>query len=144
MKLKIKKLKDDVVLPKYANPGDAGLDLVATSKEYCEGYIQYGTSLSFEIENGFVGLIFPRSSISNKDQMLSNSVGVIDAGYRGEVLFRFKDSDPTLNKTMAREYEVGDRIGQLVIIELPKVNIIEVTELSNSVRGIGRYGSSGN
>lgn len=142
MKLKIKKLNPNAIIPSRAYENDAGLDLTALTKEYCEGYISYGTGLAFEIPSGFMGLVFPRSSISNKDQFLSNAVGVIDSGYHGEVSFRFKDSDPTLNKTMAREYEVGDRIGQLVILELPKVDILEVSELSSSPRGSNGYGSS--
>src|SRR5690606_4362848 len=77
--------------PQYSKDGDAGLDLVATSKKYNEkGSIVYGTSLAFEIPKGYVGLLFPRSSNSKMDLLLSNSVGVIDSGYRGEVMFKFK------------------------------------------------------
>ena len=104
MKVKVKKLSDKAVVPKYTKEGDAGLDLTATSKKLClEGFIEYGTSLSFEIPYGHVGLIFPRSSISNVNMSLSNSVGVVDAGYRGEVKFRFKPSGA--GKGM---YELGD------------------------------------
>lgn len=143
MKLKIKKLSDKAVIPQYAYAGDAGLDIVATNKSYQEGFVSYGTDLAFEIPSGHVGLLFPRSSISNKDQMLSNSVGVIDSGFRGEVTFRFKDTDPTINKALAREYEIGDKIGQLLIVQLPKVDIVEVSELSESNRSTKAYGSSG-
>lgn len=136
------KLSSEAVLPSKAYPEDAGYDITAIKKNYCEGYIEYETGLAFELPIGTVGLLFPRSSISNKDQVLSNSVGVLDENFRGQVTFRFRDSDPTLNKTMTREYEVGDRIGQLVILELPKVDIIEVEELSTSSRGSNGYGSS--
>lgn len=143
MKLKIKKLNSKAEIPKRAHENDAGLDLVATSREYTDSYVEYGTGLSLEIESGFVGLIFPRSSISNKDQTLCNCVGVIDSSYRGEVTFRFKDTVNDYAKHLQREYEIGDRVGQLVIIELPKVDIIEVEELNSSSRGSGGYGSSG-
>lgn len=142
MKLKIKKLSPEAIIPSRAYENDAGLDLTALTKEYCEGHISYGTGLAIEIPTGFVGLIFPRSSIYNKDQVLANSVGVIDSSYRGELTFKFKDSDPTLNKVMVREYEVGDRIGQLVVLQLPSIELVEVDELSSSSRGSNGYGSS--
>ena len=94
MIVRVKKLKNEAVVPSYAKEGDAGLDLVAVDKNIeTDGeseYVEYGTGLAFEIPAGYVGLLFPRSSISNKDLILSNSVGVIDSGYRGEVKFRFK------------------------------------------------------
>ncbi len=90
MKVKIKRLNSNAKIPTYANPGDAGMDIYATSMKFTEDYIEYGTGLSFEVPEGYVMLIFPRSSISNKDLVLSNSVGVLDSGYRGELRFRFK------------------------------------------------------
>lgn len=94
MKVKIKKLHKDAVIPKYAKQGDAGLDLTAVSCEYDEyGNIVYHTGLAFEIPEGYVGLIFPRSSICKKDLSLTNAVGVLDSGFRGEVTAKFK---PTL------------------------------------------------
>ncbi len=91
MKVKIKKLHKNAIIPQYAKSGDAGMDLVATSKSYDKhGNVVYGTGLAFEIPKGFVGLLFPRSSNAKKDLLLSNSVGVLDSGYRGEVMFKFK------------------------------------------------------
>ena len=96
MKVKIKKLHPDAVIPSYAKPGDAGMDLTAISKRVETGsdengeYIEYGTGLAIEIPEGHVGLVFPRSSVSKKDLFLANAVGVIDSGYRGEVKLRFK------------------------------------------------------
>src|SRR5690606_10497369 len=93
MKVKIKRLHPQAVIPSYAKPGDAGMDLTATSKSYDEnGNVVYGTGLAFEIPEGYVGLLFPRSSNSKTDLILSNSVGVLDSGYRGEVMFKFKSS----------------------------------------------------
>lgn len=143
MDIKIRKLNDNAVIPSYAKPGDAGLDLTAVSievvdkhKEY--GYISYGSGLAFEIPEGYVGYIFPRSSISNTGLILSNAVGVIDSGYRGEVTARFKYIEGT------NKYGVGDRFAQLIIMPVPKVNLIEVTELSTTERGEGGHGSTGN
>ena len=94
MEVKIKKTHKDAVIPRYAKAGDAGLDLTATSISYDEyGNICYGTGLAFEIPEGYVGLIFPRSSNCKKDIILTNCVGVIDSGYRGEVSFKFKGLD---------------------------------------------------
>lgn len=136
IKLKIKKLNPDAKIPKFANHGDAGMDLVAISKRVTEKFVEYGTGLSFEIPLGYVGLIFPRSSVSNKDLVLANSVGVVDSGYRGEFLVRFK-------KLGNEEYEIGERIAQVVIMKLPEIEIEEVDSLADSQRGEGGFGSTG-
>lgn len=93
MMVRIKKLSGRAVMPAKAHTTDAGFDLTATRK-WCDEYgnLCYGTDLAFEIPEGYVGYIFPRSSNSKKDLTLSNSVGVIDSGYRGEVTFKFKVS----------------------------------------------------
>lgn len=139
MNIKVKKLNSDAVMPSYAREGDAAVDLTA-STHFSLGidYVEYGTGLAFEIPAGHVGLIFPRSSISKTNLSLSNAVGVLDSGFRGEVTFRFRrlnDSYPT--------YRKGDRIGQLVIIPYPKLEFVEAEELGETERGEGSYGSSG-
>lgn len=159
MRVKIKKMHPDAVIPKYAKVGDAGLDLTATSMYYDEyGNICYGTGLAFEIPEGYVGLIFPRSSICKEQLLLSNAVGVIDSGYRGEVSFKFKPSMALDNRQCVKAdaekmwsiavrqndiYKVGDRIGQMIIMPYPSVEFEEVEELSETERGEGGYGSSG-
>lgn len=159
MKVKIKKTHPDAVIPKYAKAGDAGLDLTATSISYDEyGNICYGTGLAFEIPEGYVGLIFPRSSICKEQLLLSNAVGVIDSGYRGEVSFKFKpsmalderqcvkvDKDRLWSVAIKQNdiYKVGDRIGQMIIMPYPSIEFVEVKELSMTERGEGGYGSSG-
>lgn len=159
MRVKIKKMHPDAVIPKYAKVGDAGLDLTATSMYYDEyGNICYGTGLAFEIPEGYVGLIFPRSSICKEQLLLSNAVGVIDSGYRGEVSFKFKPSMALDNQQCVKAdaeklwsiavrqndiYKVGDRIGQMIIMPYPSVEFEEVEELSETERGEGSYGSSG-
>lgn len=140
MKINVKKLSDNAVVPKYAKDGDAGLDLVATSKDENLMFVEYGTGLAFEIPEGHVGLIFPRSSISKYHLNLANSVGVVDSGYRGEVKVRFKKTSTTAHETL---YNVGDKVCQLVVLPYPKVVLEEVSELSNTERGDGGFGSSG-
>lgn len=140
MQVKVKKLHPDAVVAKYAKTGDAGLDFTAVSKEYDaeKDLVVFGTGIAVEIPEGYVGLVFPRSSICKTPLSLSNSVGVIDSGYRGEIKFMFRPvGRPRKN------YEVGDRIGQLIIIPYPQVELLEVDELSSSERGTGGFGSSG-
>ncbi len=139
MKVKIKKLHPNAVKPKYAKENDAGMDLVATEIiNETPSQISYGTGLAIEIPDGMVGLIFPRSSIRNTGLELSNSVGVIDAGYRGEI-------QATFNKNGVNDefYKVGDRIMQIVIVPHPVVQFVEVDELTESSRGKGGFGSTG-
>jgi dUTP pyrophosphatase len=136
--LKFKKLHENAVLPTYAKPGDAGLDLTATTVEHTDAFIQYGTGIAVEIPEGHVGLIFPRSSVTKQDLMLKNSVGVIDSGYRGEISFRFKSIKPH-----KRQYKPGDKIGQLIVVPIPTMEPVFVDELSDTERGDGSYGSTG-
>lgn len=166
MQVNIKKLNQNAVIPSYAKNGDAGMDLTAVSKSHDDdGNVVYGTGLAFEIPDGYVGLLFPRSSNTKKDLVLGNSVGVLDSGYRGEVFFKFKPSiiykhdDDHLLETvkpqtteqlisqsyihLVSEYEVGDRIGQIIIMPYPKVTFVEVDELSSSDRGKSGFGSTG-
>lgn len=174
MKVKIKKLCESAVIPTYAKPGDAGMDLTATSRIFDKyGNVEYGTGLAMEIPEGYVGLLFPRSSICKKDLSLSNSVGVIDSGYRGEIKFKFKptlaymdfgvsedphgvsyDSDTfdfvgivgdnTKDAVTPAIYKVGDKIGQIIILPYPHIEFKEVEDLSETERGEGGYGSTGN
>lgn len=148
LNVNIKKLAPEAVVPSYAKPGDAGMDLTATSKSYDEhGNVCYGTQLVFEIPEGYVGLLFPRSSNTKKDLLLGNSVGVLDSGYRGEVVFKFK---PSATLDIKKEvgigtfynYEIGDRIGQIIILPYPQVQFNVVDELSSTDRGTGGFGST--
>jgi dUTP pyrophosphatase len=140
IELKVKKLHTEAVIPTYAKQGDAGMDLVAVSKtiDPVHNQLIFGFGLAFEIPLGYVGLVFPRSSIYKTGLSLTNCVGVIDAGYRGEVKARFRIEEPG-----SQTYMPGDKIAQLVIMQLPNVFIKEVDELSDSERGAGGFGSSG-
>ena len=146
MQVNIKKLNENAVVPSYAKHGDAGMDLTATSKDYDDhGNVVYGTGLAFEIPFGYVGYVFPRSSNAKKDLLLSNSVGVIDSGYRGEVVFKFKllnNEKDALGQSNAYDYKIGDRIGQIIIMPIPQVEFNVVDELSETERGNGGFGST--
>jgi dUTP diphosphatase len=152
LKVKIKRLHPDSVLPTYAKEGDAGMDLTAVSYKTGLMYTEYGTGLSIEIPEGYVGLIFPRSSVSNKCQSLSNAVGVIDSGYRGEIKLRFDvnmsiytgavESGWNEDQLVTLFYTVGERIGQLIIVPFPKVKFEDVDELSETERGVNGFGST--
>lgn len=138
IEVKIKRLHKDSVIPSYAKDGDAGMDLTATRMWFEGDNICYGTGLAFEIPKGYVGLLFPRSSNAKKDLLLSNSVGVLDSGYRGEVMLKFRQT-----KNFSEAYSIGDRIGQIIILPYPQVKFEEVDELGITERGDNGFGSSG-
>lgn len=136
LQIKIKKIDFQATIPSYAKDGDAGLDVYAVSKNETDKFVEYGTGLAFEIPEGYVMFVFPRSSVSNTDLVLANSVGVIDSGYRGELKLRFR-------KNGSDDYRVGERVGQIMVLPYPKINFEVVEELGDSERGAGGFGSSG-
>ena len=151
MEVRFKKLIPEAVTPSYGKPGDAGMDLTSVSIDYgkiqdpmssqCGKtlYIEHNTFIAVEIPEGYVGLVYPRSSISKTSLSLANSVGVIDSNYRGPIKLRFKWDGTGAGK----HYQVGDRVGQLVIMPIPAIELKEVGELSETSRGDGGFGSSG-
>lgn len=139
MKVKIKKLHQDGVIPSYAKPGDAGMDLTAISVSWSDDIVTYDTGLAIEIPEGYVGLLFPRSSVFKTPLELTNCVGVIDSGYRGSIMFKYRHVDQQDD----RHYKVGDRVGQIIIMPYPQIEFEEVEELSSSDRGEGGFGSTG-
>lgn len=174
LQVKIKKSHVDAVIPTYAKPGDAGMDLTAVDAYFEEetSSIVYNTGLRMEIPEGYVGLLFPRSSLSKYELIQTNHVGVIDSGYRGDIMIKFKPTfdywdtskdedfqsrvgqgafefystceDEHYNRQlMSKVYGIGDRVGQIIIIPYPKVEFMEVEELSDTIRGEGGYGSTG-
>jgi len=139
-KVKIKRLHKNSIIPSYSKIGDAGLDLVATSKFYDDfDNVCYGTGLTIEIPEGYVGLLFPRSSISKTDLTLRNSVGIIDSSYRGEIVLKFNN----ILMSSCEPYNVKERIGQLIIMPYPTIEFEEVEELSTTERGAQGFGSTG-
>lgn len=142
MKLKIKRLSKEAVLPSYAKNGDAGLDLTAT-KIIKNGLfsVWYATDIAVEIPKEHYGALAPRSSISNNGALtLANSVGTIDYGFRLGIQVRF---NRTFKGVFTRkQYKVGDRIAQLIIVPFNSVEVEEVEVLSETERG--GWGSTGN
>ena len=139
MKVKVKRLDAGARIPKYSKRGDAGMDLYAVTQTFDDhGNYVFGTGLAMEIPRGYVGLIFPRSSISKTAHSLRNAVGVIDSGYRGEIMMKYDIN--TLNSPV---YEVGDRIAQIIILPYPQIEFEETQELSKTQRGTGGFGSTG-
>jgi len=138
--VKVKKLNPNAVIPIYSKVGDAGMDLTITSEiENTSFSVSYGFGIAMEIPKGYVGLVFPRSSVRNQDLILSNCVGVIDSGYRGELQATFK-------KTQGLDsikYKVGERGAQIIILPYPTIYMTEVPELSDTERGSGGFGSTG-
>lgn len=171
IKVRIKKLHENAVIPTYSKKGDAGMDLTAVDKYYdVHGCVVYRTGIALEIPEGYVGLIFPRSSIYKQDLALVNAVAVIDSGYRGEIIMKFKptlvfvsneeglisDEDDTFRYAdgveipwddripiSAIDYEIGDRIAQLIILPYPQIEFEETDELTETERGGDGFGSTG-
>jgi dUTP pyrophosphatase len=153
MQGRIKKLNELAVIPTYAKDGDAGMDVIATSIiSDTPTQITYGLGIALEIPKGFVGLVFPRSSIRKTGLQLSNSVGVIDSGYRGELQATFNKlfgsegmyDEMKVNQIQPNDfYKVGDRIAQIMIIPHPEIEFEEADELSDTERGEGGFGSTG-
>jgi dUTP pyrophosphatase len=138
--VKVKRLEPNAVIPSYSKIGDAGMDLtITTIKENTSFSVSYGFGIAMEIPNGYVGLVFPRSSVRNQDLILSNCVGVIDSGYRGEIQATFKKT----NGLDSLKYNVGERGAQIIILPYPQVTMVESNELSDTERGAGGFGSTG-
>lgn len=143
MKVNIKKLNPNAIIPSYAKQGDAGLDLTSIGlyqpqkNEDGTGIVSYSTGLAIEIPEGYVGLLFPRSSVADTSLTLANCVGVIDSGYRGEIIVRFR-----VNATFPQLYQPGDRVAQLIIMPFPSIEFEEVSELSATERGENGFGST--
>ncbi len=137
MNLKIKKLYTDSKVPSFAHSYDAGMDLFSIEDVFVKGgdIVKIKTGVAFEIEDGYVGLIWDKSSVGSRG--LKTLGGVIDSGYRGEVI--------VVMKNLGEDYEFkkGDKIAQILIQKVEHPNIEEVNELSSTVRGEGGFGSTG-
>ena len=137
--------KSEGILPTRAHNTDAGLDMYSTriTQEIDNSgkmILVYHTDIAVEIPEGYVGLLFMKSSVSKRSITLVNAVGVIDAGYRGEIMFKYKvttDAVPTI-------YQQGEACGQLVIVPIVTPTPVLVEELEDSERGEGGFGSTEN
>ncbi len=140
--VKIKRLAQDVVLPSYAHSGDAGLDLRSNTDMDIAPFerVLIPTGLAIAIPDGYAGFVQPRSGLALKQGFtIVNTPGLIDAHYRGELKVIAINTDRYESIHIAK----GDRIAQLVIQEVPVVNLIAVDELDQTDRGEGGFGSSG-
>lgn len=144
MEVKFKKLSEKATVPVRAHKSDAGFDLTATRatsevNECGQFVLVYHTDLALEIPEGYVGLVFPRSSICKKSIYQCNAVGVIDSGYRGEIMVKYKN---TTGDSIPAVYNIGDKIAQLIILPYPEVEYVESEELSKSDREDDGFGST--
>ena len=143
--LKFKKLSEDAIIPTYATPGDAGLDLHALESAYIRpGEVtKIRTGLALELPHNHVGLIHPRSGLAARSGItVVNAPGTIDSGYRGEIMVLLTSfvEGPDEGRW---HVEKGDRVAQMIIQRFENLPSFEVTELSNSVRQDGKFGSTG-
>ncbi len=138
----IKLLNDQVVMPTYAHVGDAGIDLRSTESITLAPFERALVSCGFSVEipQGYAGYILPRSGLAIKNGVsIVNAPGLIDSNYRGEIKVVLINLDPLDNFTISPQ----DRIGQMVILETPLMNFVQVDELNESNRGSQGFGSSG-
>lgn len=141
--IKFKKLNSEVVIPIPAHEGDAGADVIAVSRTWLDDKKcwEYGLGFSTEIPLGYKGIIVPRSSISNYDLVMPNSPAQIDRGYSGEWKVRLKElSEKPLHER--KIYDVGDKIAQIFFEEVVLYHFTEVTDLAETSRGEGGFGST--
>lgn len=134
------KLIEDGKMPVKMHETDAGFDCYARSKKMRgnKQQVEYELGFAIEIPRGYMGLMFPRSSVCNKDLILSNCVGVVDSGYRGEVKAIF---NLTVNG-LFESYEIGDRVCQMIIVPYPEIELLQADNLDDSDRGTDGFGST--
>lgn len=153
MKAKVKLLHSDAKIPEQAHAFDTGHDLMATSmKIHPSGrYVEYGTGIAVQVQKGYAFKVRARSSVSKYDLVLANSVGTIDNQYQGEIILRFKITKPYfsrffggIKRRLPKMYQVGDRIGQIILEKTYKIDWEVVEDFSTSIkRGAGGFGSTG-
>lgn len=141
MEIKIKLLSDKVKLPVKGTPDSAGYDLTVASVfwDRSNNVVSYGFGIALEIPKGWVGLVFPRSSVYKKNLDLTNCVGIIDSDYRGEISAKFRLINPNEDNV----YTIGERAAQIVFIKHDDVDFKVSEELSETIRGDGGYGHTG-
>ncbi len=138
----VHRLDPDLPLPAYAHEGDAGLDLYAREAVTLApgARAAVGTGVAIALPPGYAGFVLPRSGLALRHGLSKvNTPGLVDAGYRGEIRVLLINHDPSTPVTLAR----GDRIAQLVVQRVERVDLVEVETLPESTRGAGGFGSSG-
>lgn len=141
MKIKVKKLNENAVIPKYMSTGAACMDITAIGVEYDSNMNRfiYHTGLAFEVPEGYYMDLRPRSNMTKKRCVIVNANGTLDSDYRGELMVIITNLD---TDNYVQPYNVGDRVCQMMILPYPKVEFEEVDELSNTTRGEGGFGST--
>lgn len=142
LELRFKKLRGDAIIPTQAHAGDAGSDLYAVEDATLEpgGRAKVPTGIAIAIPDGYAGLVLPRSGLAHKHGItLTNTPGLIDSGYRGELQVLMLNTD----RAEAHEVKAGDRIAQLVLVAFGSPAWTEVDEFDQTTRGEGGFGSSG-
>lgn len=144
MKINYIKTSENAKDPYKQYSTDAGFDLTATWVKRTWLYTEYGTNINMEIPKGYFGLIAPRSSITKTFFMLKNSVGIIDPTFRGEIRFRFYNTN-IISRLLGigKVYKVGDRIGQIIFIKIPPIEFNLVDVLKETERNEGGFGHTG-
>ena len=134
-----------IELPKYSHNGDACVDIKCAAIDTIseENTIIIHTGIHVELPENYVMLILPRSSNCKTPLYMPNSIGVIDSGYRGEILVKYRSTDRIMFRRFMEHYKVGDRIAQAIVLPYPKIKFTEVEQLSESNRGNGGFGSTG-
>ncbi|WP_320064643.1 dUTP diphosphatase [Micromonospora sp. RTGN7] len=138
----VRRLDPELPLPAYAHPGDAGADLLAATDVELPpgGRALVPTGVAIALPQGYVGLVHPRSGLAARlGVTVLNAPGTVDAGYRGEILVNLINHDREASAKISR----GDRIAQLVVQRVARVDFRSVTELPPSRRGAGGHGSTG-
>lgn len=152
LRVKFKKLYDDAHAPKRANEKDAAWDIFCHSIQVGkEGFVACKIGIAVEAPEGYSFIAVPRSSLSKSGWALSNSVGIIDNPYRGEIEYRFRPavsyrpagSDGSHLPGIEIPFKVGERIGQIKLVKDHDLEFVEVKELSDSARGAKGFGSTG-
>lgn len=135
----LQQLDFDLPVPGYAHPGDAGMDLYAADGALVTGEtVLIPTGVAIAVPDGHVGLVCPRSGLSKHGVTVANAPGVVDSGYRGELMVRL-----TTTSTTPYRVHFGDRVAQLLIIPILRPKITLVEHLDNTERGTGGFGSTG-
>ena len=140
--LRFVRLRAEAQLPSAQHPGDAGLDLRAAIDAIVEpgARVMIPTGVAVAIPEGHAGLVLPRSGLASKHGLtMANSPGLIDAGYRGEVIC----AAVNLDRETPVKVRIGDRIAQLVVVALPDIEPVWVDELPETRRGDAGFGSTG-
>jgi dUTP pyrophosphatase len=140
--LPVRRLEEDLPLPAYAHPGDAGADLRAATDVVLPpgGRATVGTGIAIAVPDGYAAFVHPRSGLAARHGItLVNAPGTVDAGYRGEVRVVLLNTDPSEPFTVRR----GDRIAQLVVQPVTRVQFLDADELPPTPRGAGGFGSTG-